>query len=215
MIEILGVNDTGIKEQSMAYDEASLLDGAVRISDNALRADGHYKLIFKKEATADVCAFIEWEKGRRSDIRGEQGGIMIGKRYYDPVKDIHYAVAMRAIPARIAHGDTGYLDMRDDSWVYMYKKKEEYEALTGEETVILGWFHTHPNGLDCFFSNTDRDTQEKCFNEDNSFAVVLNPQRHLVKAYRSKDCYDAQAFFVRDGKTMSDEPGYDRRRSWL
>ena len=52
---------------------------------------------------------------------------------------------------------------------------------------VVGWYHTHPNGLDVFMSGTDRDTQRALFPGAAQFALVLNPHRRLWRAFRGAD----------------------------
>jgi len=80
----------------------------------------------------------------------------------------------------------------------MHDKKDKYNRETGESSVIIGWFHTHPNMLSCFMSGTDRHTQSLFFDGDNTYSIVFNPQRHLLKAFRSKECLATQAFLMLD-----------------
>jgi proteasome lid subunit RPN8/RPN11 len=197
-ITIHSVNNSANEELAGAYDEADLLDGVVRSSDNAPKGDPRYKLVLHHKAVREIFDFIEWDKGERPDSRNEQGGILFGKRYYDAEKDIHFAVVSKAITADNAVGSSGYLDITQECWRDMHKKKDDYNEETDEEAVIVGWFHTHPNSLSCFMSGTDRNTQNLFFDGDNTYSIVFNPQRHLLKAFRAKECYAAQAFLITD-----------------
>lgn len=195
-ITIHGINNSINKEIKDSYDELALLCGTVRTSDNAPNGDPHYKLILQYTAVKEIFDFIEWDVGERPDLRNEQGGILLGKRYYDAEKDIHFTVVSKAITADDAIGSAGYLDITQECWKDMHEKKDIYNEKTGETAVIVGWFHTHPNGLPCFMSATDRNTQDLFFDGDNTYSVVINPQRHLLKAFRAKECYATQAFLI-------------------
>jgi proteasome lid subunit RPN8/RPN11 len=195
-IEIYGVNNKVNEEITAVYDEKELLTGYVRLSDNFASADASYKLILHSRVVGDIFDFIEWDTGMRTDICVEQGGILLGRRYYDSEKGIHFAVVSKAITAEKAIGSSGHLEITHECWRDMHEKKDAYNGESGEDAIIVGWFHTHPNGLSCFMSGTDRNTQNLFFDGDNTYSIVINPQRHLLKAFRSKECYPVQAFLV-------------------
>lgn len=197
-IIIHSINNSANNELPCGYNEKDFFDGEVRSSDNSPIADNKHKLIVSRVAVREIFDFIEWDRGKRSDTQNEQGGIIIGKRYYDSEKDLHFAVVSKAIPAVNAIGTPGFLDITSECWYQMHMLKDEYNSASGENAIILGWFHTHPNGLPCFMSGVDRNTQNLYFAEENTYAVVINPQRHLMKAFRSNNCYPAQAFFIMD-----------------
>ena len=197
-ITIHSVNNSANQEFSDTYDETILFNGIIRSSDNAPKGDPHYKLILQHKAVREIFDFIEWDRGERPDSRDEQGGILLGKRYYDAEKDIHYAIVSKSITAEDAVGSSGYLDMTQECWRNMHSKKDDYNEATGENAVIIGWFHTHPNSLSCFMSSTDRNTQDLFFDGENTYSIVFNPQRQLLKAFRASECYATQAFLIID-----------------
>ena len=197
-ITIHSINNRANEEQTSVFDEDQLITGKVRLSDNFSAAPKTHKLILKPAAVREIFDFIEWDVGCRPDSRVEQGGILLGRRYYDSKMNIHFAVVHKAVTADQAVGSTGYLDISHECWRVMHDKKDAYNNETGEETVIIGWFHTHPNMLSCFMSGTDRNTQALFFDGDNTYSIVINPQRHLLKVFRAKECHAAQAFLILD-----------------
>ena len=199
-ITICSVNNSINEEARKVYDERQLLIGNVRLSDNFASATASHKLILKYNAVREIFDFIEWDIGLRPDSRVEQGGILLGKRYYDSEKGIHFVVVSKAITADNAIGSTGYLDITRECWREMHDKKDAYNQQTGEDVIIVGWFHTHPNMLSCFMSGVDKNTQNLFFDGDNTYSIVINPQRHLLKAFRSKECYATQAFLILDSQ---------------
>jgi proteasome lid subunit RPN8/RPN11 len=208
-IIIHGINNKANEEQAGVYDEKKLITSEVRLSDNFSAAPGTYKLILRPAAVREIFNFIEWDVGWRSDPRVEQGGILLGKRYYDCKQEIHFVVVHKAITADDADGTTGYLDITRECWSIMHDKKDAYNKETGENAVIVGWFHTHPNMLPCFMSGTDRNTQSLFFDGENTYSIVINPQRHLLKAFRSKECYAVQAFLMLDGSCDTEDAYVD------
>lgn len=197
-ITIHSVNNSANEELVGTYDETALFNGVVRSSDNAPKGDPHHKLVLCHMAVREIFDFIEWDRGERPDSRDEQGGILLGKRYYDAQKDIHFAVVSKAVTANNAVESSGYLDITQECWREMHEKKDLYNESTGENAVIVGWFHSHPNNLPCFMSWTDRNTQDLFFDGDNTYSIVFNPQRHLLKAFRARECYATQAFLIID-----------------
>lgn len=195
-IKILNVNNTMNEEQNKVFDEELIIGSHALLSDNFYSADKMYKLIVSSEAVNQIFEFIEWKVGKRSDIRVEQGGILLGNRFFDPSKNIHFTIVSKAITADAAEGSSDFLKMTPECWGVMHDKKDTYIEESGENVVIVGWFHTHPNMLPVFMSETDRNTQKLFFDGENTYSVVINPQRHLIKAFRSAHCFATQAFFL-------------------
>jgi proteasome lid subunit RPN8/RPN11 len=195
-ITIHAVNDRANDELPRAYDEGELFNGPVRLSDNFALAVNSHKVILQQQAVEEIFEFIEWRKGLRVDLRVEQGGILIGKRYLDSRSGVHFSVVSKAITANNAVGTTGFLEISQECWKEMHDELDAYREETSENVIIIGWFHTHPNMLSCFMSGTDRATQDAFFSSELAYSIVINPQRHLIKAYRSCECLPAQAILV-------------------
>lgn len=195
-ITVRKLNNHANDERAGCFEEGKLLYGTMRLSDNFAAADPSHKLIVTPQAAKEIFEFIEWDVGEREDARVEQGGILLGKRCFDEEKNVHFTVVEKAITADGAVGSSGYLDITHECWMRMHEKKDRYNLGAGEEAIIVGWFHTHPNLLPCFMSGTDRKTQDLFFNGENTYSVVINPQRHLMKAFRSDACLPAQMFFL-------------------
>jgi len=72
-----------------------------------------------------------------------------------------------------------------------------FEQLDTAGGVIVGWYHSHP-GLGCFMSEKDVDTQRRMFAEDYHAALVVDPKRREICAYRlgRENKYTATAFMV-------------------
>ncbi|MBD5525396.1 MAG: hypothetical protein HDR04_13460 [Lachnospiraceae bacterium] len=195
-ITILSINTQMNDEIELVFDEKIITSGQVLFSDNFCSANKDHKLIIQSNAVKDIFEFIEWDVGKRSDIRVEQGGVLLGKRFYDSTKDIHFAIVSKAIVSENADGSSAFLEITPECWRTIHDKIDDYKLESGDEVVIVGWFHTHPNMLPVFMSGTDRSTQKLFFDGDNTYSVVINPQRHLMKAFRAAECYPTQAFFL-------------------
>jgi proteasome lid subunit RPN8/RPN11 len=203
-IVIHSINNSANQEILTNYNESDFIKGDVRLSDNFSSAENTHKIILNNEVVREIFEFIEWDTGLRSDIRDEQGGILLGKRYYDADQNIHFVIVSKAITAVGAIESSGYLEITHECWSDMHQKKDEHNEETGQNLIIVGWFHTHPNMLSCFMSGTDRNTQNLFFDGDNTYSLVINPQRHLLKAFRAKECYPAQAFLNISEVTFED-----------
>lgn len=193
-IEILNINTQMNDECIRTFDEKNDINGQVRLSDNYYSADKNHKLIIKASAVKEIFDFIEWDTGVREDIRVEQGGVLLGRRYFDSDNEIHYVIVSKAITSEEATGSSAFLEITPHCWQIIHEKIDEYKEQSGGDVVIVGWFHTHPNMLPVFMSGTDRNTQKTFFDGENTYSVVINPQRHLIKAFRAADCKPVQAF---------------------
>ncbi|HDP96186.1 MAG TPA: hypothetical protein ENN25_00625 [Euryarchaeota archaeon] len=54
---------------------------------------------------------------------------------------------------------------------------------SGFDYVIVGWYHSHP-GFGCFMSKTDMKTQSTLFSERFHSAIVIDPVREEIMAFR-------------------------------
>jgi proteasome lid subunit RPN8/RPN11 len=67
--------------------------------------------------------------------------------------------------------------------------REGFEGLFGKlddldyDYVIVGWYHSHP-GLGCFMSSKDMETQKRMFNQPFHTALVVDPIKMEIKAYK-------------------------------
>ncbi len=195
-IKILNVNDKINDEKEQPFEEKSIINGTILLSDNFYSADKEHKLIVKQDAVKEIFEFIKWDMGKLPETRVEQGGILLGKRFFDSSKNVHYTIVSKVITADTANGSSAFLEITPECWSAMHDKKDNYIEESGEKIIIVGWFHTHPNMLPVFMSETDKNTQKLFFNGDNTYSLVINPQRHLIKAFRAAPCFPTQAFLL-------------------
>lgn len=61
-----------------------------------------------------------------------------------------------------------------------------FESLDGlgYDYILVGWYHSHPD-YGCFMSGTDQHTQSTGFSEPFHVALVVDPVREEMKAFRS------------------------------
>jgi len=81
-----------------------------------------------------------------------------------------------------------------------------FEGLFGQldslnyDYVLVGWYHSHP-GLGCFMSPTDIATQRRMFNSPFHSALVVDPIKQEIMAYRLKnEGYVRRRFAIYAGK---------------
>jgi len=53
----------------------------------------------------------------------------------------------------------------------------------GFSYLVVGWYHSHP-GHGCFLSSTDIGTQRSMFSKAYHSAIVIDPLRREIEAFR-------------------------------
>jgi proteasome lid subunit RPN8/RPN11 len=148
-------------------------------------------------AREQIFSHIKWGDQHATETRSEQGGLLLGKVYLDEAADHYYGIAEQGIPGRSAQGTATYLEMTHQTWKEMI---DSVDDLLGQEAnkdlQIIGWYHTHPNNLQVFMSDTDMNTQKKYFNQDWHFAIVLNPHRQIWKAFSGPYSMECKGYFM-------------------
>lgn len=137
-------------------------------------------LVITEEAERIIKKHIAWGKETARNVC-EQGGLLIGKPVR--VNQRRVGLAESAIPAELTRSDAAYLEMGVDTWAKMLNVFDE--RYSGQGLYVIGWYHTHPNGLPVFMSGTDLRTQRAFFNQPWHFAAVLNPHRKLLACFHS------------------------------
>lgn len=113
----------------------------------------------------------------------EVAGLLAGRAWEDDRGRVLVAIEA-AIPA---------IDGVETSGVHVSFRPEAWDSLSGQvgslgpDTVLVGWFHTHP-GLGAFFSGTDRRTQAAAFREPWQLGLVIDPVTGGRLAFRGADC---------------------------
>jgi proteasome lid subunit RPN8/RPN11 len=89
---------------------------------------------------------------------------------YTVVKDALTA-PLEATAVHVRFDRTGFVGL------FAQLDKLEYEY------IIVGWYHSHP-GYGCFMSDTDQQTQMAGFSERFHVALVVDPVKKQMKAFR-------------------------------
>jgi len=154
-------------------------------------------LIFKSNSCEKLKGYIGWGH-QTSANRVEQGGILLGSvcRYKNEI----FSFVEDCVLAN-TRGSAAFVEFTPNMWSTMQQELDNLNAQKDKENqmAIIGWFHTHPNGLSVFMSGTDQDTQDKNFSQDWQVSVVLNPHKMKLRAFFGKE--------IRDGRIV----GWDDR----
>ena len=138
-------------------------------------------LIFSSGAYSKLLGFIDWNE-RTSRNQVEQGGVLLGKvqqyrnEIYSFVEDVLLADTK---------GSPTFVEFTPKMWEDMQNglSKINDDRKLGEQLLIVGWYHTHPNSLSIFMSGTDMNTQRLNFKQDWQVSLILNPHSREHKAF--------------------------------
>jgi proteasome lid subunit RPN8/RPN11 len=163
------------------------------LSDYELSKTNH-ELYISMQAMNQIKNHIEWGEGTHNN-QVEQGGILLGHVYKDSVKEIFFGIVEEAIAGKSAKGSGAYLEMDHTTWKEMIDYADNILDSNPQKNLqIIGWYHTHPNGLSVFMSGTDRSTQSRMFSNDWQFAVVLNPHKKVWRVFHGHDSKECKGF---------------------
>jgi proteasome lid subunit RPN8/RPN11 len=200
-----------VKNAALPYQPKEQPEPAFTIIED-VNSDCHeqvcttHKLYLKQEAMHQIARHIGWgEETAFNQV--EQGGILLGQVFKDSEAGLTYGVVHRAVAGASAKGSSAYLEMTHETWKEMLDSVNKILVAEPEEALqIIGWYHTHPNHLSVFMSTTDQATQRRLFAYDWQFAMVLNPQKTIWRAFFGGDAQECPGFMVIDEKTTHDTP---------
>lgn len=172
-------------------------------SREGIGASRQCHVLIESRASAEIFKHIGWGDLLRNDNRVEQGGLLLGK-VYKLADDSFAVVATHAIVGETGRGSAAYLMLDHDTWKRMLSVAD---VIVEEETslVVVGWYHTHPNNLDVFFSGTDRATQARMFSQPWHVGIVLNPQNQVWTAFHAEDSKNCGGILF-TGEPVADLP---------
>lgn len=155
-----------------------------------------HTLLITDEAMKQIFNHIEWGKRTRRNVV-EQGGILLGQVFRDENKKSTYGIVEAAIAGRLAKGSSAHLDMTHETWKQMLDSADEIlNENPGKTFPVIGWYHTHPNELWVYMSETDQSTQRRLFSHDWQFAIVLNPHKQIWKAFYGMNADECRGFVI-------------------
>ncbi len=114
-----------------------------------------------------------------ADRKLECMGFMLGDRFKWGEKE--YAVVKDVVTTDL---DTTAVSVRfkREGFAKLFAQLEKLDY----DYIIVGWYHSHP-GYSCFLSDTDIETQRRMFKNPHQAAVVCDPVRMELKAFKMVD----------------------------
>ncbi len=197
MKKSFNINKTQSVYGLLEYDDSLVTDIEDRYSSNTQNSESSNKLFISKKARDTIFEHIGWSVDiDRNSV--EQGGIIIGHSYLDEkTKDIS-GIAVGAIPATTAKGSMAYLEFDHNTWKLMIDELDLINENNQEsELQVIGWYHTHPGRLSVFMSSTDLNTQRKMFSMEWQFAIVLNPQKEVWRAFNGSEAKECNGYMLK------------------
>lgn len=151
----------------------------------ATRVPGTSKVVYvRRAALGEIFDHIEWGHRTPRNVH-EQGGVLVGMRYHEPGSTEEFVTITSALPAQSDERSSVYVKFDHAAWSALLHELDvrKEKGLIDEHAVIVGWYHTHPNELDCFMSGTDRVTQQSIFHRPWNYALVINPHRRILACF--------------------------------
>ena len=167
-------------------------------------------LVFTPEASAVLLHAIGWGREDYPENRLEQGGRLVGRYIRDADGKINQAEVTHVFVAEASCRLAGYIEWDGLEEIRLQRlffeiqdKMRVFDPAGAEALVLIGWWHTHPNGLAVFMSGTDMENQKiKCPTRDK-YSVVLNPHRMEWRAYAGPDAVEVPAVMLLQDTTAA------------
>ena len=170
-------------------------------------------LVYTPYATKRQLDIIGWLRDDFPENRNEQGGWLIGRYIRNSEGKPIQGEVIEIFQAKTECRLPGYIEwsaMEEIRLQQEFFKMKENLAVTdpkaAEETVVIGWWHTHPNGLSVFMSGTDMETQRLKYYKPEKYAVVLNPHRGIYRAFAGKNADEVAVIMLREAKEKDSTP---------
>ncbi len=147
---------------------------------------------------------INWGTNDRTRQK-EKAGLLIGEVVVDPsqiglprlsMSNLN-VIATHAIPGKESHSSEVSVEMNFSAWNDLLQEADSLKKMLGDPFLrTVGWYHTHPNELQIFFSEPDRDTQVQLFGKLWQIGVVLNPNTQQWGVFHGKDSAPCRGIMV-------------------
>ncbi|MDR1134568.1 MAG: hypothetical protein LBL49_00070 [Clostridiales Family XIII bacterium] len=94
-------------------------------------------------------------------------------------------------------GDPAFVEISREMWADIHQVIAQKNSIfeTTHQLAIVGWFHTHPNGLLVFMSGTDMNTQRLNFSQTWQASLVMNPHTNKYRAFFGADATEGRIVF--------------------
>ncbi|WP_298416810.1 Mov34/MPN/PAD-1 family protein [uncultured Kordia sp.] len=155
-------------------------------------------LFISQKAKEQIWNHIEWGNHKTSINKNEQGGILLGKVFFDKKRKMQFAIVEDVVIGKTAKGNPTYLEMSHETWSQMLNDADEIAEEKNDNIQVIGWYHTHPNELSLYMSGTDMNTQYRFFNQNWHYAIILNPHKEIWKAFVGKEAEECKGYILKD-----------------
>jgi proteasome lid subunit RPN8/RPN11 len=126
---------------------------------------------------AAACVLDDIEALSRRAGAIETGGALVGHIARDSRERQVFVTVTGQIPARHTEASATRLAFTADTW----QDIRQQVALRADGDVLLGWWHSHPDGLEHCFSEHDRALHRTVFSAAHSVAIVASrPELDVV-----------------------------------
>lgn len=160
-------------------------------------------LVYTPYAAKRQLEIVGWLRLDDPDNRNEQGGWLIGRYLRSDSGQIMQCEVMEVLQAKTECRFPGYIEWSAFEEIRLqqefFDKKEELartDPKAAEELCVVGWWHTHPNDLPVFMSGTDMETQRLKYFKPEKYAVVINPQKGIVRAFSGRNATETAAILL-------------------
>ncbi len=191
------INATVSEYELKLFDETISLEKDNKYDSNIQKIETLNEILLSQKARETIFKHIDWNKNT-SNNSVEQGGLLIGHSYVDKEKNSIIGYAVNAIPAFTAKGSMAYLKFDHNTWKSIMDALDTInEDSENDDFQVIGWYHTHPGRLSVFMSGTDLNTQRTMFSKDWQFAIVLNPQKQIWRAFSEADAKECNGYILK------------------
>lgn len=196
------VDNIVFEYRPQTFEPSILKDQEVVLESNMESKESLGELYISDDAKNTIFNHINWSKNSNENSV-EQGGLLIGHSYIyhdtgDPEESKNIGFVEHAIPAVTAKGSMSYLEFDHKTWKLMMDELDRInDKNENHEFQVIGWYHTHPGRLSVYMSGTDLNTQKKMFSKNWQFAIVLNPQKQIWRAFQGAEAKECKGHILK------------------
>lgn len=148
------------------------------------------RLLLRSEAVRQICEFIQWGE-KTPDNRVEKAGLLYGylatedPQAHDQPR--RWGVICGIIGANCPKSTQIEVEITGEEWIRMESELDRINAdrVAQQKPPFqkMGWFHTHPNWLEPYYSELDYKLQPSLVANADRYGVVFNPHRQKWAVY--------------------------------
>ncbi len=143
---------------------------------NPILDDDRLDLFIRKKAALKMLKHCRDFREARLEVMG----FMVGHRYEWDGDE--YTIVEDVVTSDL---DTSSVSVKFANFEPLFGELDGFEK-RGKDYILVGWYHSHP-GHTSFMSGTDKQTQLRMFNKEYQSAVVIDPIRMEMKAFKLLD----------------------------